>query len=205
MTAVPAVRRAALGRSASATAPPAPSPPTSPATPAPSTALLVGAAADVAGAGRRDRRAAARRHADRGRRRDADAGRARDHVTARAAGSSERVRVVDVPRRGRAGRRGHRRRADDRHRRRDPRRAGAAWPSTSAAAGCSASPVAARPFLAGGAGEELDRQGALFGVGTDLVLRNMPPVRVHRLRFTAGRRRRWPSAWRRASAPAASR
>src|SRR5258705_5154316 len=44
--------------------------------------------------------------------------------------------------------------------------------------------VAAAPFLAGGAGEELDRQATLFGVGGDLVLRNMPPVRVHRLRFT---------------------
>jgi phosphatidylserine decarboxylase len=53
--------------------------------------------------------------------------------------------------------------------------------------------VAAAPFLAGrsvmagfagGAGAELDRQTALFGVGSDLVLRNVPPVRVHRLRFT---------------------
>ena len=44
--------------------------------------------------------------------------------------------------------------------------------------------VAAAPFLAGGAGEELDRQATLYGVGSDLVLRNMPPVRVHRLRFT---------------------
>lgn len=44
--------------------------------------------------------------------------------------------------------------------------------------------VAAAPFLAGGAGEELDRQATLFGVGSDLVVRNMPPVRVHRLRFT---------------------
>lgn len=45
-------------------------------------------------------------------------------------------------------------------------------------------PVAAAPFLAGGAGEELDRQSALFGVGSDLVLRSMPPVRIHRLRYT---------------------
>jgi phosphatidylserine decarboxylase len=44
--------------------------------------------------------------------------------------------------------------------------------------------VAAAPFLAGGAGEELDRQAMLYGVGSDLVLRNMPPARVHRLRFT---------------------
>jgi phosphatidylserine decarboxylase len=45
--------------------------------------------------------------------------------------------------------------------------------------------VAAAGFLAGGAGEELDRQAALFGVGSDLVLRNAPPIRVHRLRFTS--------------------
>jgi phosphatidylserine decarboxylase len=44
--------------------------------------------------------------------------------------------------------------------------------------------VPAAPFLAGGAGEELDRQSTLFGVGSDLILRNMPPVRVHRLRYT---------------------
>ena len=44
--------------------------------------------------------------------------------------------------------------------------------------------VAAAPFLAGGAGEELDRQATLFGVGSDLVLRSSPPLRVHRLRYT---------------------
>jgi len=44
--------------------------------------------------------------------------------------------------------------------------------------------VPAAPFLAGGAGEELDRQSALFGIGSDVVLRNVPPVRVHRLRYT---------------------
>jgi phosphatidylserine decarboxylase len=38
---------------------------------------------------------------------------------------------------------------------------------------------------AAGAARELDRQSALFGVGSDLVLRNAPPVRVHRLRHTA--------------------
>ncbi|WP_213452799.1 phosphatidylserine decarboxylase [Rhizomonospora bruguierae] len=43
--------------------------------------------------------------------------------------------------------------------------------------------VAAVPGTAGGAGVELERQGALFGVGTDLVLRNSPPLRVYRLRF----------------------
>jgi phosphatidylserine decarboxylase len=44
--------------------------------------------------------------------------------------------------------------------------------------------VPAASFLAGEAGAELDRQAALFGVGSDLVLRNVPPVRVHRLRFS---------------------
>jgi phosphatidylserine decarboxylase len=36
----------------------------------------------------------------------------------------------------------------------------------------------------GGAAEELERQAALYGVGSDLVLRNAPPVRVYRLRYT---------------------
>ncbi|MDG4828543.1 phosphatidylserine decarboxylase [Solwaraspora sp. WMMD1047] len=45
--------------------------------------------------------------------------------------------------------------------------------------------VPAPPGRTAGAAAELDRQSALFGVGTDLVLRNRPPVRVHRLRFTA--------------------
>lgn len=40
------------------------------------------------------------------------------------------------------------------------------------------------PGATSGAAAELDRQHALFGVGTDLVLRNRPPVRVYRLRFT---------------------
>jgi phosphatidylserine decarboxylase len=35
-----------------------------------------------------------------------------------------------------------------------------------------------------GATAELDRQSALFGVGSDLVLRHRPPLRVHRLRYT---------------------
>ncbi|BCB81475.1 hypothetical protein Pflav_078850 [Phytohabitans flavus] len=39
--------------------------------------------------------------------------------------------------------------------------------------------------ITGGAAAELDRQAALFGVGSDLVVRNNPPLRVHRLRFTA--------------------
>ncbi|MGK5445561.1 phosphatidylserine decarboxylase [Micromonospora sp. URMC 105] len=44
--------------------------------------------------------------------------------------------------------------------------------------------VAAPVFRTEGAAAELDRQGVLHGVGTDLVLRNSPPVRVHHLRFT---------------------
>src|SRR5436305_4646216 len=40
--------------------------------------------------------------------------------------------------------------------------------------------------LPDGATEELRRQAALYGAGTDLVLRNSPPVRVHRLRYTPG-------------------
>ncbi|WP_117215876.1 phosphatidylserine decarboxylase [Allorhizocola rhizosphaerae] len=42
----------------------------------------------------------------------------------------------------------------------------------------------ALPGLSEGATEALDRLAARQGVGSDLVLRNMPPVRVHRLRFT---------------------
>ncbi|GAA0533930.1 hypothetical protein GCM10010172_13660 [Paractinoplanes ferrugineus] len=40
------------------------------------------------------------------------------------------------------------------------------------------------PGRTGGAAAELFRQGALFGVGSDLVVRNSPPLRVHKLRFT---------------------
>jgi phosphatidylserine decarboxylase len=43
----------------------------------------------------------------------------------------------------------------------------------------------ATPGRTGGAAAELFRQSALFGVGSDLVIRNQPPVRVHKLRFTA--------------------
>lgn len=39
------------------------------------------------------------------------------------------------------------------------------------------------PGVAPGAGAELDRQAMLYGVGSDLVLRNLPPLRVHRLRW----------------------
>src|SRR6266498_1305293 len=35
-----------------------------------------------------------------------------------------------------------------------------------------------------GAADEVERQAALYGVGSDLMLRNVPPVRVHRLRYT---------------------
>ncbi|MBO0868522.1 MAG: phosphatidylserine decarboxylase, partial [Micromonosporaceae bacterium] len=38
--------------------------------------------------------------------------------------------------------------------------------------------------LGDGATEELERQQAFSGAGSDLVLRNWPPVRVHRLRYT---------------------
>jgi phosphatidylserine decarboxylase len=44
--------------------------------------------------------------------------------------------------------------------------------------------VVAVPGVAGGAADELDRRSAQYGVGTDLVLLNTPPVRVHKLRFT---------------------
>jgi phosphatidylserine decarboxylase len=43
-------------------------------------------------------------------------------------------------------------------------------------------PATSRPS---GAVDEIERQSTLYGVGTDLVLRNVPPVRVHRLRYSA--------------------
>ncbi|RQX12896.1 phosphatidylserine decarboxylase family protein [Micromonospora ureilytica] len=42
----------------------------------------------------------------------------------------------------------------------------------------------ATPGRTEGAAAELARQDALYGVGADLVLRNSPPVRVYRLRFS---------------------
>ncbi|MET8232693.1 phosphatidylserine decarboxylase [Micromonospora sp. NPDC005298] len=42
----------------------------------------------------------------------------------------------------------------------------------------------ATPGRTAGAAAELARQDALHGVGADLVLRNSPPLRVYRLRFT---------------------
>lgn len=44
--------------------------------------------------------------------------------------------------------------------------------------------VPASPGATAGAAAELDRQGALFGAAVDLVLRNRPPLRIYRLRFT---------------------
>jgi phosphatidylserine decarboxylase len=44
--------------------------------------------------------------------------------------------------------------------------------------------VAVAATGSGGAAEEVGRQAALYGVGSDLVLRNVPPVRVHRLRYS---------------------
>ncbi|MGK5742771.1 phosphatidylserine decarboxylase [Micromonospora sp. URMC 103] len=44
--------------------------------------------------------------------------------------------------------------------------------------------TAAGPGRTAGAAGELERQDALYGVGSDLVLRNSPPVRLYRLRFT---------------------
>jgi phosphatidylserine decarboxylase len=45
--------------------------------------------------------------------------------------------------------------------------------------------VPAAPGATAGAAVEVDRLGALFGVAVDLVLRNRPPLRIYRLRFTA--------------------
>jgi len=64
--------------------------------------------------------------------------------------------------------------------------------------------VPALPGATAGAADELARQAALFGVGSDLVLRNNPPVRVHRLRFTpadAGRADRLGPTFRPSSVP----
>jgi phosphatidylserine decarboxylase len=42
----------------------------------------------------------------------------------------------------------------------------------------------AAPGMADGAAAELSRQSAFYGVGSDLVIRNRPPLHVHRLRFS---------------------
>jgi phosphatidylserine decarboxylase len=41
----------------------------------------------------------------------------------------------------------------------------------------------AAPGLTDGASAELTRQSSFYGVGTDFVIRNRPPLRVHRLRY----------------------
>jgi phosphatidylserine decarboxylase len=43
----------------------------------------------------------------------------------------------------------------------------------------------AAPGMADGASAELDRQTSFYGVGDDLVIRNRPPLHIHRLRFAA--------------------
>ena len=43
----------------------------------------------------------------------------------------------------------------------------------------------AAPWLTDGASAELTRQSSFYGVGTDLVVRNRPPLRIHRLRYSA--------------------
>lgn len=43
----------------------------------------------------------------------------------------------------------------------------------------------AAPGMADGAAAELGRQSTFYGVGSDLVIRNRPPLRIHRLRFSA--------------------
>jgi phosphatidylserine decarboxylase len=57
---------------------------------------------------------------------------------------------------------------------------------TLAAGGVLTAATVAVPGIAPAAAAELDRQSALYGVGTDLVLRNIPPLRVHRLCWTPG-------------------
>ncbi|RKN44446.1 phosphatidylserine decarboxylase [Micromonospora endolithica] len=62
----------------------------------------------------------------------------------------------------------------------------------------------ATPGRTAGAAAELERQGALYGVGSDVVLRNTPPLRVHRLRFApaeAGSADRLAPAYRPSSVP----
>lgn len=53
-----------------------------------------------------------------------------------------------------------------------------------AGGGVLAVATVALPGLAAGAAAELERQALLYGVGSDLVLWNLPPLRVHRLRWT---------------------
>lgn len=50
--------------------------------------------------------------------------------------------------------------------------------------GVLAAAVPAVPGFAPGAAAEMDRQSALYGIGSDLVLRNFPPLRVHQLSWS---------------------
>ena len=108
------------------------------------------------------------------------------HVTGLGSWVADRVRVVETLAEAEPGRRGHRRPSRSPA---PPTRPAPTWTGSAKyladGGGADASAAAARagPGPAGAAAE-LDRQGALFGVGADLVLRNTPPVRVHRLRFT---------------------
>ena len=43
----------------------------------------------------------------------------------------------------------------------------------------------AAPGMADGASAELERQTSFYGVGDDLLIRNRPPLHIHRLRFAA--------------------
>lgn len=43
----------------------------------------------------------------------------------------------------------------------------------------------AGPGLSDGVSAEMGRQSSFYGVGSDMVLRNRPPLRIHRLRFAA--------------------
>lgn len=52
--------------------------------------------------------------------------------------------------------------------------------------GVVAAAVVAVPGVATASAAELERQAALYGVGVDLVLRNLPPVRVYRLCWSQG-------------------
>lgn len=55
---------------------------------------------------------------------------------------------------------------------------------TLAPGGVVAAAAVAVPGVLSAAAAELDRHAALYGVGTDLILRNRPPLRVHRLSWT---------------------
>lgn len=108
----------------------------------------------------------------------------RDHVTAKGRWVADRVRVVDSladadpaeivmiaePMTGSADE--ARARLDD-----------LARYLTEGGVLCVTAPAV--PGATAGAAAELQRQDALFGVGADLVLRNQPPVRAYRLRFSA--------------------